>query len=139
MDHVKVGVGVLLIKGGLIFLSKRKGAHANGTWGSTGGHLEFGETLEECARREAKEEFGLILKNLQFLCVANVIEYGQHYLDVEFLSVLNEGQCPDIKEPEKFETFGWFSRDNLPVPLFKPLEYAVQSFLTQNSYWDSRK
>ena len=49
------------------------------------------------------------------------------------------GQCPDIKEPEKFETFGWFARDNLPVPLFKPLEYAVQSFLTQNSYWDSRK
>ncbi|HLD27602.1 MAG TPA: NUDIX domain-containing protein [Patescibacteria group bacterium] len=31
-----------------------------------GGHLEYGETLEDCCRREVKEETGLRLKDLKF-------------------------------------------------------------------------
>ena len=61
-----------------------------GSWGSAGGHLEFGETLEDCARREAREEFGVEVGELRYLCVSNIMAYGRHYLDVEFLGDIGE-------------------------------------------------
>ena len=59
MDRPKVGVGVAVFQEGRILLGKRKGAHGDGEWGFPGGHLELGETVEECARRELFEETGM--------------------------------------------------------------------------------
>ena len=69
----------------IFFLAKRHGAHGEDTWASAGGHLENGETLEECARREAMEELGVTVGALRFLCLSNIIAYGKHYVDIEFL------------------------------------------------------
>jgi len=38
-----------------------------GLWGLPGGTIEDGETLEECAIREAKEEVGLQITNLKYV------------------------------------------------------------------------
>ena len=63
-----VGVGVIIIKEGKILLAERKGSHGQNTWASAGGHLVFGESLEECARREVLEEFGIhIQKSLRLI------------------------------------------------------------------------
>ena len=137
MEIVKIGVGTLLIKDDLIFLSKRKGSHAQGFWGSTGGHLEFGESFENCARREALEEFGLVLGQMTFLCVSNIVEYDRHYVDVEYVSKLKQNQCPVIQEPDKFETCGWFRKEELPEPLFRPVDYAIKAFLSGEFFWDN--
>ena len=54
----KVGIGVIIQKDGKLLMGQRRGAHGADTWCPPGGHLEFGETWESCARRETREEAG---------------------------------------------------------------------------------
>jgi len=130
----RVGVGVVFVRNGQVFLARRRGPLGSGAWGSAGGHLEFGETLEECARREALEEFGLEVGGLRFLCVSNVIAYGRHYLDVEFLGEIGS-QEPRLLEPEAFDGSGWFPLAELPEPMFKAMDYAIDSLMTGRQYY----
>ncbi len=55
MERPKVGVGVIVVKEGKVLLLQRKNSHGSGTWCFPGGHLEYGESLEECAKREVLE------------------------------------------------------------------------------------
>jgi 8-oxo-dGTP diphosphatase len=52
----KVGVAVIVVKDTRILLGKRVNSHGSGTWQFPGGHLEFGEPIEDCAKRELFEE-----------------------------------------------------------------------------------
>ena len=129
-----VGVGVIIIRDGKILLAERKGSHGENTWASAGGHLEFGETLEECAKREAFEEFGIHVQRMTFLCVSNIVAYDRHYIDVEFLGDLGI-QSPKIQERDSFANLQWFSFSELPAPLFEPVRIAIDSLLTGQSYY----
>ena len=129
-----VGVGVIIIRDGKILLAERKGSHGENTWASAGGHLEFGETLEECAKREAFEEFGIHVQRMTFLCVSNIVAYDRHYIDVEFLGDLSM-QIPKIQEQDSFANLQWFSLSELPSPLFEPVRIAIDSLLTGQSYY----
>ena len=80
-----VGVGVVFIRRGRVFLARRRGSHGAAAWASAGGHLEYGETPEQCARREAAEELGVTVGELRILCVSNILAYDRHYVDIEFL------------------------------------------------------
>lgn len=130
----QVGVGVIFVRDGKVFLAKRQGAHGEETWASAGGHLENGESLEDCARREAMEELGVKVGGLRYLCVSNIIAYGKHYVDVEFLGEIGN-QEPVLAEPEAFSQSGWFPIDNPPQPLFHAMRYALDSYLTGRNYY----
>lgn len=78
--QVKVGIGILVFKEGKglpagrqALLCKRKGSHGAGEYGGPGGHLEFGESFIDCARRECREETGIEIKNIRFLCLSNIV------------------------------------------------------------------
>ncbi len=129
----QVGVGVVFVRDGRVFLAKREGSHGENTWASAGGHLELGESLEECARREAMEELGVQVGEMRFLCVSNIIAYGKHYLDIEFLGDIGD-QTPRFMEQEGFSECGWFPLDSLPQPLFQAVSYALDS-LRKGSYY----
>ena len=129
-----VGVGVIIIRDGKILLAERKGSHGENTWASAGGHLEFGETLEECAMREAFEEFGINVNRMTFLCVSNIIAYDRHYIDFEFLGDIGT-QIPKIQEQDYFTNLQWFPLSELPNPLFEPVRIAINSLLTGQSYY----
>ncbi len=130
----KVGVGVVFLREGTVFLAKRRGAHGEATWGSAGGNLEMGESLEGCARREALEELGVRVGELRFLCVSNIIAYGRHYVDIEFLGDIGD-QEPRLLEPHAFSESGWFSLDALPEPIFAAMGYALDSLRSGRSYY----
>ncbi len=125
----KIGVGVIIMKGNKILLGKRKNAHGEGCWSPPGGHLEFNESIEDCARREAMEETGIQIKEIKLAPFTNDIfqNEGKHYVTA-FVSAKYDSGEVKLTEPERWEEWAWFDWDNLPQPLFLP----VQNLLKQN-------
>ena len=134
----KVGAGAVIIKDDKVLLSKRKGSHGDGMWGSTGGHLEFGESPFETAKREALEELGIEIGNIEFATCMNLIMEGKHYIDISFTAEIISGE-PINQEPEKIEEIGWFPLDSLPTPLFEPVKVVIESIKSGKKYFEIKR
>ena len=82
---VGVGIGVFVFRSRTdrrFVFGKRVGSLGSGSYALTGGHLEHGETFEQCARREVLEETGLEIQDVTFLSsIENFYrEEGKHYV-----------------------------------------------------------
>ncbi len=126
-ERPKVGIGVFVIKDNKILLGKRKNSHGAGTWSLPGGHLEFKESWEDCARREVKEETNLNIENIKFCAVTNdiFVEENKHYITIFLLSDYKSGD-EKIMEPTKCDEWQWFDWNNLPQPIFTPLVNLIK-------------
>jgi len=56
-----------------------------GKYGLPGGHIEYGETMEETAKREVKEETGLDIFDIQLLMVQECIFSKEFYKKKHFI------------------------------------------------------
>ena len=128
MQRPKVGLGVFVLQNGKFLMGKRHGAHGQGTWGLPGGHIEFGESFEECAAREVAEEVGVTIKNIRFLTSTNDVfeKEDKHYVTVYMIAEIDQG-VPKIKEPDKMVALEWHSWQGMPSPLFLPLVNLKES------------
>lgn len=135
----KVGLGLVILRDNKILLGKRKGSHGAGEYGGPGGHLEGMESFEECITREMSEEIGdnLAIKNLGFLCVTNLTKYKpNHFVDIGMVAEWVSGE-PQIMEPNKIESWGWYDLENLPTPLFGCVQNYIDSLKTKQPYYQS--
>lgn len=123
MERPKVGVSVIIKRDGKVLIGKRKASHGTGTWAFPGGHLEYGESWEDCAKREVAEEVGIAIRNVQFAAVTNDIfqKEEKHYITI-FVTCDYESGEVKVMEPEKCEEWLWMSWEKLPGPLFLPIE-----------------
>ncbi|KAG0176136.1 Nudix hydrolase 15, mitochondrial [Apophysomyces sp. BC1021] len=130
---VRVGVACFIKcrfeDGVKILLSKRKGSHGAGCWQVPGGHLEFKESFEECARREVLEETNLELDKIEFVTTTNDImpADNKHYSTVEIKDI---GRLRAM-EPEKLEgEWLWVSWND--IQQYKPLFTPIVNFSQQS-------
>lgn len=134
---IKVGVGILVFKKGKVLLTKRKGSHGTGEYAFPGGHLEFGESFADCAKRECREEAGIEIKNIKFLRLLNLKKYaGKHYVDIGLTAEWKSGE-PEVLEPDKTEEWGWYDLDKLPKPMFKTIESYKEALKTGKNFFDA--
>lgn len=120
--RVGVGLGIIIIKNGMVLVGIRKGSHAAGLYSFPGGHLEFGETYESCVYREVAEECGESFKvrvrnfseDQEEFFVANSImtKYNKHYITIFMVADWIEGE-PINSEPDKCEGWSWVSLETL--------------------------
>ena len=132
----KIGIGIIIVRNGKILIGERIGNHGAGTFMIPGGHLEFGESFEETARREVEEETGL--KNIEVkgvVSITNDIAYDMHYVSIGILAESKEGE-PYNAEPEKSQNWKWYDTDNLPENIFIPSKKAIKNWLMGKMYTD---
>jgi 8-oxo-dGTP diphosphatase len=118
INRPKIGVGVLIKHDNKILLLKRKNAHGCGTWAPPGGHLELGESVLDCAQREALEEANVTIKNARILTITeDIFDAQKHYITIWVVSDYDAGIVTN-NEPEKCEALEWRALNNLPENLF---------------------
>lgn len=126
----------MIFKEGKVLLQQRKGSHGEGEYAFPGGHLEYMESFESCARRETAEECGVDIKNIRFQFLANVTKYApKHYVHIGLLADWAGGD-PRVLEPDKSELWDWYDLDDLPQPLFEMCKMGIESFKNGTKYYD---
>ncbi|MBW2971318.1 NUDIX domain-containing protein [Candidatus Woesearchaeota archaeon] len=141
IKHVRAGVGVMILRDGKVLLGKRhtdpkkadsklKGA---GTWTMPGGSLKFGESFEECARREVQEETGIKLNSVKVMCINNDKSENAHFVTIGTFSKDFVGE-PRVMEPDVITEWQWFELDKLPKPMYFPSEKVVANYLRKRFY-----
>lgn len=123
IERPKIGVGVCILKDGKVLLGKRLSAHGKGTWAFPGGHLEFGETVVDCAQREVAEETGIQISNIRKGPYTEdlLVSENKHYITLLMIADWQSGE-PAALEPHKCQEWHWFDWDQLPSPLFWTFE-----------------
>lgn len=130
-----VGVGVMVCRKGTVLLTRRRGSHGAGEFSFPGGHLEHGETFEQCAVRETREEAGIEIKNLRFLYLTNSRFYvPKHYVHIGMVADWDHGE-PRVMEPEKTEAWKWYPINEPPEKLFGFCEMAFRAYRTGEKYF----
>ena len=128
---------MMILKDGKVLLGRRRGSHGRGEYASPGGHLEYGESFEDCARREVREETGLEIDNVRFQFVSNVLKYRpKHYVHIGLAADWLAGE-PTNNEPDKCEGWAWYGPDELPERLFETTHQAFQSDANGTVFMDS--
>jgi len=100
---------VAVIKEDKILLA-RSTRFKGGFYSVLAGFVEPGETLEECVKREVKEEVGIDVKNIRY--------FGSqpwpfpHSLMVGFIADYDKGEI--VIDPEEIVEAGWYSAAGLP-------------------------
>ncbi len=135
-ERPKVGVGVMIWKDGKVLMGKRIASHGAGEYAWPGGHLEFGETFEECARRETREETGIEITNVRFLRLVNFCGYDKHYVDIGMVADWQSGE-PVVCEPDKCESWGWYDPKNLPEPVFGLIPQYFEALETGKVFFET--
>ena len=114
-------VVMVLIRRGDDFLLAR-GAHFKpGVFSALAGFVEAGETLEQCAAREVREEVGVEITNLRYF-KSQPWPFPDSLMIAFFADYVSGTIVP---EPSEIEEAGWFPRTALPL-LPDPVSIARQ-------------
>ncbi len=115
-SHPKVAVGAVVIHNNCALLVKRRNPPSAGMWAIPGGCVELGETLQEAAEREIKEETGVIIKARNPVLAFDVVEPDEngrirfHYVIVDLMADYVQGEPQPADDAEDAR---WFSEADL--------------------------
>ncbi|GJX36161.1 NUDIX hydrolase 1-like protein [Tanacetum coccineum] len=126
----ETGVGVFILNNDKVLFGRRRSLSiAPNSYALPGGHLEYGETFEECAAREVKEETGLDINYIKLLTTTDYVLSDTLHLRVIYMSahLSYPDQTPQNIEPDKCFGWEWYDLRNLPEPMFGPLRDMLQN------------
>ncbi|MBN1306163.1 MAG: NUDIX domain-containing protein [Anaerolineales bacterium] len=125
------GVFIFNPQGELLLLQSHKWP---GKYVVPGGHVELGETLEEAAIREAKEETGLDIYDLQFICFQQFIYdpafwKKRHFIFFDYACKVSS---LDVQLNDEAEDYLWVApQDALALALDHYTRFSIREYLRQ--------
>ncbi len=134
----RVGIGVLIQNDKEeVLLGERMGSHGEGEWCFPGGHLDFGETIFDTAKRETMEETGLEIDEFELISVADELQYiktdNKHYLNIGIRAKYKGGE-PKVMEPNKCKEWKWFDLDDLPEKMLEGSKLTIKNLKSGKIY-----
>lgn len=131
--NIKIGCEIFLKKDNALLFGKRKNCYGEGTWALPGGHLEYGESLVECAQRELKEELGIQGLEFKLITITDNIDDRGHYVHASFLVEQFSGELQCL-EPNLCYEWKFFDISRLPEEIFKPHQRILKTYLNSSLY-----
>lgn len=113
---------------GELLLIQRLTEPEAGAWGLPGGKVDFGETAQHATIREIAEELNITIEITGLGCVSEIIDQGDgaHWVSPVFIARVVDGE-PELLEPEKHGSWGWFNMSDLPNSLTVPTRDYIRS------------
>jgi len=123
---------IVLVKRGDHLLLTRKAEWPPGRYSLVAGFLDFGESLEECAIREVREETGIGIENVRYVGSQNWPFPAQ--LMAGFVADYADGEI--IVDTSELEDARWFPLDALPSlpPQRSIARWIIDNFKMPTSY-----
>lgn len=117
---------IVLVKRGNDLLLTRKAEWPAGRYSLVAGFLDFGESLEECAMREVREETGIEIENVRYVGSQNWPFPAQ--LMAGFVADYAGGEI--VVDQNELEDARWFPIDALPAlpPLRSIARWIIDNF-----------
>ena len=125
----RVGSAVLIEHKGRYLLGKRNKQNYQNFWIIPGGKVEWGENLEQAAKREIKEETNLDIEIVKLITWKEIINTKEDYHRYVFffLGKLKDPSKINIQTPEDISEARFFSIEE--IKMLEPLaESAKQIF-----------
>ena len=116
--HPVVGVGAVVVRDGKALIIKRAHEPRKGEWSLPGGLLELGESLQDAARREIKEETSLDVEVGPMIETFDRVhrdDQGRiryHFVIVDFVCWPNGGEAVPGSDAEGV---AWVTPDEIDV------------------------
>ncbi|WP_246941986.1 NUDIX hydrolase [Bacillus pinisoli] len=147
MNYVKelrklVGHRPLILPGSVVLIMNNENQlllqhRTDGSWGLPGGIMELGESLEETARREVKEETGLDIGELELLGIFSGQDYylkvanGDELYSVTAVYVTNEVKGAINIDFQESIDIKYFNLHELPDGLTQGYRNYIEPYLTK--------
>lgn len=107
--EIKNVTNVIFIKDNKVLLGMKKRGFGKGKYNGFGGKQIYGETIEETALREAKEEVGLTMKDYY---KASVIKFNDSYPLIMHVYVCTAWEGSETESDEMLPL--WFTKNTIP-------------------------
>ncbi len=128
---------LILIKDGKVLLSRRfQTGYMDGHYSLPAGHVDEGETIEDCLVREVKEEIGIVVKKKDIELV-HVMHRKEADIRLDFFYVTQRysGEVENM-EPGKCDDLKWFKLDQLPGNVLPYIKQGVERGMQKTLYSD---
>lgn len=142
MKSPVLAVDIIIEKNDKLLLVTRKGKPFEGKLALPGGHVELGETVEEAAIREVKEESGITVELRDILGIYSDPKRDprQHIVTVVFIA-----RCKDVKTKAGSDVSAaqWFDTDSIKKDYmafdhFKILQDYIKWKESKGTYWSGK-
>jgi 8-oxo-dGTP diphosphatase len=127
----RTAVGAIVFRDDKVLLVRRANPPGQGLWAIPGGRVELGETLKEAARREVREETGVIINPKEPVYVFEVIERDDeggirfHYVIIDLLAEYLSGEVNPGTDASEAR---WISSEELKeLPVTKTTREFLKS------------